>query len=533
MFFASARRLALGAVVAGAVACSQNGAASAPSVDAGTGDAGVSVSFEVQGVLTTAPRQSIDVGLHVDGPDTDVSIHLDGDYADASLSSGVVTTSGGHASVTLHAPAVPATFAIVAHAPGGPEARLDVAVSASGFATLHVTPTYAGRRPSDVVTASVFVKTTCADLATAVARGQFQDGTPTAAGAPATALTLPSVPAGTRVAVAARIKLYAVGCVDLDPLAADSTRELALPVLDRPMALGAIDLTSSFAFQPDATQLAGWNQMLDAAIARATNAFVPQSASESTSLLAAMRALVPSASQAAFDAASTQYGFDARATTWLSQHMPTMRTRALAWMNAGKAEAIGTLSLRIVPATSPGFATFVLSSFAGLDTAAIGMTASAPVSFGADADDVLHMAGTIHLWSTALVCETADARARQIVPGSSDSASALATGIDCAGLATALVGSGASYAGCDATCTAALCRSALVSMWKGAHDAASNAGDDATLDVTASAQATVADDASPAQFSGGWVGQVASSQTSFPSFDMKGAAQGTQSTIPH
>lgn len=502
---------------------------------------GTTVGFDVQGVLTTAPRQSVDIGITVTGhdatgnltpTDADVSLRLEGDYGDASLSAGVVRTSSGRATVTLHAPAVPATFSILAHAATGPDARLDVSVSASGFATLRVSPTYAGRRPAPSVTASVFVKSTCADLAAALANGNFKDGTPSIDGATSSAITLPAIPAGSHVAVAVRIKLYASGCVDLDALAADSTRDVIVPLLDRPMALGAIDLASSFTFEPDTTQLAGWSRMLDAAIARAAEAFVAQGTSESAALLDAMRAQVPSASRSQFDTSRAQGTWDSRTTTWLGQHAPTMRERAVGWMAAAKANAIGSLSASLLPA-QPGYASLSVASFAGFDTAKIGMSSRAPFTLAADADDVLHVSGTVHLWGSALACTVADVRARAAVAGASDVPTALATVVDCNGLANALVGAGSSYTGCASACTAQLCSQALASMWTSAHDASSGANDDATIDVTASAAATIADDASPASFAGAWVGQVASTGGAFPAFGMKGAASGVQAVAPH
>jgi len=532
MFFALARRVALGAVplVLSASACSES-AAPSPTASSGS-DAGMSVAFDVDGVLTTTPRQSVEIGLH-SAVDTDISIRLDGDYAGASLSAGVVTTTGGHAKVTLHAPAVPATFSIRAHASGGPDARLDVSVSASGFATLHVTPRYAGKRPVPVLTGSVFVTSTCADLAAALASGHLQDGAPATDGTLAGPLTIPSVPAGSRVAVSLRVKLYAAGCVDLDPLAADSVRDIDVPILDRPMALGAIDLASNFAFEPDTTQLAAWTRMLDAATARAAEAFVARGTNEAAALLEAMRALVPTASQAQFDAARASGTWDSRASTWLAQRAPTMRERAVGWMAAGKADALGTLAVAITPGQSAGYAAFGLQSFNGFDANAVGMSAHAPVTFTSDADDVLHMSGTMHLWGSALVCTAADARAKQAIAGSTDVASALASIVDCAGLASSLVGSGTSYPSCNASCTASLCRAALAAMWKNGHDASATAGDDATIDLTASAQATIADDASPAQFSGAWVAQIASTKASFAGFGIKGSATGATRLVPH
>jgi hypothetical protein len=533
MFFAFARRVALGAVVACAVACSENAASNASSDGGTTGDAGAAVTFDVAGVLTTTPRQSVDVGLHVAGPDGVVSLRLDGDYADGSLSAGEIATVGGHATFTLHAPAVPATFSLRAHANSGPDARLDVSVSAAGFATLRVIPQYDGTRPAPGVTASVFVKSTCADLANALAAGRFQDGAPATDGVIASPITIGSVPAGSHVAVSVRIKLYAAGCVDLDALAADSTRDVNVPILDRPMALGAIDLATTLTFEPDATQLSGWTTMLDAAIARAADGFVPEATGEAGVLLDAMYAVVPPASQASFDAARTTGTWDSRTATWLGQHTPTMRDHAITWMTAAKPDTLGSLTASILPSQSLGYATLSLASFVGLDTATIGMSAGSTFAFTADADDVLHLSGTLHLWSTALVCETANGRARQAVSGSTDVPSALALLADCDGLATSLLGGGTSYPGCGATCTASLCQQALGVMWKKAHDASSTANDDATIDVTASAAATIADDATPATFSGAWVGQIASSLSSYAHFAIQGAAQGSQTNLPH
>ncbi len=506
---------------------------SATSADAGAGDAGAAVGFDVDGVLTTTPRQAVTVGLHVVGPDTGVSLRLDGDYADASLDVGEVTTASSHASFVLHAPGVPATFSIRAHSNGGPDARLDVSVSASGFASVRVVPTYAGKRPAPGVTASVFVKSTCADLASQLAAGRFKDGAPATDGNVAMPITIGSVPAGSHVAVSVRIKLYAAGCVDLDALAADSSRDVAVSLLDRPMALDTVQLASTFTFEPDATQLAGWSRMLDGSVARAAEGFVPQGTGEGPALLNAMHARVPTASQSQFDLARSQGTWDSRTATWLGMHTPTMRDRAIGWMAAGKADALGSLAASVLPAQPSGYASLSLQSFAGLDTAAIGMSAPSPFTFSADPDDVLHLSGTLHLWGSALACATADIRAREAVAGSSDVPSALATLVDCTGLASSLVGVGSSYAGCGAACTASLCQQALVAMWKTGRSASSVANDDVTIDVTASAPAIVADDASPAQFAGAWVGQTMSTTASFPGFGIKGTTHGTQTNTPH
>ncbi|HEX7601597.1 MAG TPA: hypothetical protein VF316_08330, partial [Polyangiaceae bacterium] len=207
------RRLLLPAVlVVLSAACSGAGSGAAPV----GGDAqAAALSFDVDGgVLTATPSQEVKVGILSHGTIGSVTLSLDGDYADASLDRATTTVDGsGDGEFVLRAPSVPATFSVVAVA-SGVKARLDVAVSRDGFATVRVTPDYKGKRPVPIVAASVFLQTTCADLA----KLPPKDGAPLVVGTPAETLVLPKVPAGAAVAVSVRIAHYASGCVDLDAL---------------------------------------------------------------------------------------------------------------------------------------------------------------------------------------------------------------------------------------------------------------------------------------------------------------------------
>src|SRR5215472_571749 len=92
------RRFALAIAVPAAVACSNTGGSS-PEPPLGQ-SSGPSVAFDSAGTLTAIPRQAVDVGITVTGDDAQVALWLEGDYSDASLSTGAVSTSGGHAKVT-------------------------------------------------------------------------------------------------------------------------------------------------------------------------------------------------------------------------------------------------------------------------------------------------------------------------------------------------------------------------------------------------------------------------------------------------
>ena len=530
MSFAWARRAALGVVLSTPlVACGARDSSSAspgPDADAGVEAGGAVVSFDQTGVLRAVPHQSIDLGVAITGADAGVSVWLDGDYGDASLSAGDLTTSGGRATVTLHAPSTAATFAVRARVSGAGDARLDVSVSASGFATIHVVPTYAGQRAAPGVTASVFVQTTCAELAS----GALKDGNPIKEGLLAP-IDIDSVPAGSHVAVSVRVRFYASGCEDIASLVPNATSPLPIAILDRPMALDRTNLDASFTFAPDGAGTAAWSSMLDAAVTQAGAAFIPAGATESAALLDASRALVPSASQAAFDAARVAGGWDAVASTWLKSRAPTLASRALTWLDAGKPDDLGTLSAHLATGDGPGYSTVSLTSFGPFNAGLAGMSVLSPFGWMADANDAVHLAGTVHLWPTALVTLSADARATADVTGAADVSTALATQIDCAGLATALVGAGTSYPSCDATCTATLLRGALAAMWRRAKTASADVNDDVSIGMTASAPAVVGDNAEPVQFAGAWLGRVG--RTTIDTFSMKGAASGKQGVIPH
>ena len=543
MVLAWARRFALGSAVGAFAGCGAGGSSAMPaplSGDAGMNATGISVAFDNPGALRASPLQSVDVGVTVTGPDTNVTFLLESDYADASLSMGDVTTSGDHATVTLHAPSVAATFTLLARAAGAIDARLDVAVSASGFATVRVMPMYVGHRAIPNVVASAFVATTCE----ALAQGALQDGAPQETGGAAGPIILSSVPAGSHLAIFARVGHYASGCADVAALAPDASSDVPLTILDLPIAIDETNLESSFSFEPDATGATAWSAMLDGAITEAATAFVPPTSTEAGALLDAMRAAVPSASQTGFDTARGAGGWDMLAATWLGQHAPTLEARALGWLNEGKASDLGTLAAHLHACdgssscggdkTSLGYVTVTLETFASWTASDIGMSVrSMQFAWAADANDTVHLSGSVHLWPTALVTHSADARAALDVHGATDVATAVAMQVDCGGLASAILGTAtASYPGCGPTCTASLCKTGLGAMWSRASGASETGNDDHIIAMTASAPATVDDTAQPVQFSGAWVGHVGA--TTNTTFAMKGAATAQASQpVPH
>ncbi|HEY2369699.1 MAG TPA: hypothetical protein VGH87_25045, partial [Polyangiaceae bacterium] len=213
--------LLIGAAVLGG--CSSAGIIS-PGPDGGSS----SLSFDGEGPLTLSPNDTAVIDLSGMGVPS-ATISLAGNYLDAFLDADNVDLGGGHATITLQAPSSPTTFSVLASA--GPQtARLDVSVSATGFATVRVSVDYEGKRPVPIVAASAFVETTCAQLA-----GAATDGSPLVLGTYGEKLVIPSVPTDGRVAISVRIAHYATGCVDVSSLTPDETDDVTASVYDLPL----------------------------------------------------------------------------------------------------------------------------------------------------------------------------------------------------------------------------------------------------------------------------------------------------------
>jgi hypothetical protein len=454
---------------------------------------------------------SVDVTIGVDAALDSVSVALEGDYQDARLGADDVVLAGGRGTVKLRTASAPTTFRVVARAPGDPSTAqaLDVAVSANGFATLRAIPTYAGKRPSASILATISTDHACADLATAPP----PDSAPWTA-APAGIPIALSVPAGVPLAVDARVAHYAFGCADVAPLAAASSLDVSVAVYDAPLALAQTNIDAMFSFNADAAATSGWGATLDAAVTRVAGAFFGSSTPEGTALLDAVRATIASPSdQQQFEAARTNGGWDAKTATWLTAHAPAagqsaIHDRAATWLVAAKATAPGPLLVHLAGGTTAATAAVTPTSFGSLSASAASIAPPAPFDWSADADDTVHVQGAVDLASTPLVAHLADAQAAAQNAATADVPSAIAAAIDDAGLAASLVGSGVSYGTCATACTADAFRAALIAVWTQASASPAGAGDDVHVAITASAPATVGDHAQPVGLAGAWIGQV-------------------------
>ncbi|HEY1957166.1 MAG TPA: hypothetical protein VGH28_16220 [Polyangiaceae bacterium] len=484
------------------------------------GGGSASISFDQTGVLTLAPKEMATLDLSAAGL-SNATLSLAGNYLDAFLDADAVDLTNGHGEVSLRAPSSPTTFSILAAAQQA-SARLDVSVSATGFATIRVTVDYHGQRPVPSVAASTFIETTCAQLA-----GKLVDGSPLKVATPSNAIVLDGVPTDGQVAVFVRIAHYATGCFDVASLTPAETRDVNVPVFDLPLDLADSSLETRFTFAPDSPDAQALQNYFGQAVATSVlGASFPSSTGEPSRLLDAMAAASGNATQ--FATVRSNKGWDATTVSWLSAHTPSMHDRALQWLSEAAPSNVGDLTGHLAgDASKPVFTPSMLGP---LDAQSAGVSAPLPFAWTGQADDTLSISGSIAIVPSELACAAADLRAQMDVPTATGVADALATSIDCTGLASALVPQGYAFGQCDASCVAGLCDAAIASAWSAGASALSKTSDALTLSLSVAAPAEVTDTPQVQSYAGTWVGTFGYAAQQIPT---KGAAKGAYGSVPN
>ncbi len=509
-------RVAAWVVLVACVACSDNSVLTPQ-------DGGVStVQFADTGVLTLAPKQTATISLSGSNVST-VTLSLGGNYLDAFLDSDSVDLAGTppQGTFTLHAPSSASTFSLLAAA-GQATARLDVAVSAVGFANIRVTMNYQGKRAVPIVAASTFLETTCAQLGNAAT-----DGAPLVVGTYGDKLVIPSVPTDGQVAVNVRIAHYATGCLDIPSLAPNTTRDVTVNVFDLPLDLKDTTLETRFTFTPSTTDATALSAYLDQDVSSAVlAASFPSSGSEGSLLLDAMGAA--STSPTAFATARNQSAWDTTVDGWLALHSPTMSSHASTWLHEASQVGIGDLTGHL--ASDPAEPVFTPKTLGTLTASVAGISAPLPFAWTGQPGDILSLSGAVEIVPSQFACAMADLRAQADVPTSTGVASALSHDIDCQGIATTLAQGGYAFGTCDSSCVDALCVTALTNLWGSGATSLSKTSDIVTLSLSVAAPAQVGDTANVQSFVGSWVGSLAYGSSKI---NTQGVAKGAFGTVPN
>lgn len=403
----------------------------------------------------------------------------------------------GRASTEIQAPTTPSTFILRASIDGEEEARIPISVSDPGYATLNVTPVYAGSRVIEQWVASIHVGKTCDELETF-----FDDGSISAQGEDS--VVLRAVPSAAVAAVTLRGDELTSGCQSVLELTADTEQELSIEVMDRPLQVAAGELELSLSVGSTTTAFAAH---LENAIQTGLLHFRGEETQDAPVLLRQMEDLLGESDLNDFLEAQIEFGFESALTDlWtsespLSSKLDAILTNAAAAIN-GQDVFVGKLHLEGENSS------FLLTSAAGVPIAVSGFFEGSSWAISIESGDTFVLGGSLTYeplrWLVAVAERTSLASpTEQLTEAAQCSAIAELFGT---------LAEGDPYSGCDTGCLASLCSEALTEIW----DQQSTAGNDllTTLQIGITGTASAGGAALIESIEGAWVGRFDGEESS-------------------
>lgn len=456
-----------------------------------------SVAFEESGTLELAPSELRKLHIKTKAG-ARIRLLLIGESGDGSLDHGEVDAGDdGTASVTLKAPSKPSAFHILASVGENASADLAIAVSELGFAKVRIQPAYGGIRQVGEWNASVSVGVDCAaalkaypgDLAGSLKAKSKASEDPLIA----------SIPVGPPLAIVARSGAIIWGCVEGKLTQPNAEVEIPLEVTDVPLSLGGARLELSLAFTPTKSEF-------DGLVAKAGGDLVGAAfpdPSEALTILDAMRDLQAMDVVADFEQHRLVSQLDTAVDAILAPH-PARETMAgwLGFPQLGSPTAddlviSGSLVGDPEAPLAPSFEIDALGPVPGL---LAGAPEKVALSWKGEPSDTIVAGGEIYFSPTRFVGALLAEEATLGDPTASTGAQALANAIDCAA-----IGQVASFAGCDESCSVALCEQAIGAIWTKALAVDDGLG---SVEVAVSGTAKVDAMAVPIGLQGSWVGSM-------------------------
>ncbi len=501
--------------------------ASGSSADGGEGGADnpaddaipTSLAFTPATTIKLSPKQTRVLNVVTTPPGSfRVRFALLGTPADAVLSANEVPTGAdGTAQVTLTASSTPTSFSVRASVVGKGQALVQtlvgVSVSALGYTTLSVKPSYSGRRTVTQWTASVHTATQCSKLSGSpppdgdlVTLGNFEEP-----------LSIEGVQIGVNLAVTLRAGHYIGGCADVAALSEGDGNQVLVYASDRAVNFDDTHLALSFGpsdVRPD------FSKLMKAAESQAVSGLLGTAASDVVALLDAMHDATPAADRQAFaDARAAQHWDAALGSAFGSGAATRLRDPVDRWMSAGLAafDAPNTFIGQLSP--SGDGARLDLISVAQQPAATAGFSSSTQSTWSADTSDTLLLGTELRWVPSRLMTALALSPALLEFPSATSAPAALAQSVDCTLVAKTLLAHGATpgaalYPSCEESCALSACTAGINALWSAASNA--SGATVAVLGVTAAGTAQVGDAAQVVSLHGSWLGTLTQAADSAP-----------------